>query len=246
MNKRKEEILKSIISDYIDRKAPVSSSILQKKHKFDLSTATLRNEMLDLEEEGFLEQPHTSAGRIPSDRGYRYYIDRLMKKRDIEGQEEYILKKKIVEYKNRYGETTKTITKILASETGGLAISTIIKKKEIYNCGISELLKEPEFSRSNDFCGVASLCDFIDDNIDRVSEVARDKEVQIYIGQENPLVEAENCSMVISNFKKGNDRGFIALVGPKRMKYDRNISLINYLVKVLAGGGFVFIFLVNL
>ena len=90
MDKRKEEILKSIISDYIDRKAPVSSSALQRKHNFDLSTATLRNEMFDLEEEGFLEQPHTSAGRIPSDRGYRYYIDNLMPDREIEGQEEYI------------------------------------------------------------------------------------------------------------------------------------------------------------
>jgi len=244
MDKRKEEILKSIISDYIDRKAPVSSSALQRKHNFDLSTATLRNEMFDLEEEGFLEQPHTSAGRIPSDRGYRYYIDNLMPDREIEGQEEYILKKKIIEYKNRYGEVTKTITKILASETGGLAISTIIKKKEIYNCGIAELLKEPEFSRSNDFCSVVSLCDFLDDNIDKVSEATKGKEVQIYIGQENPLIEVENCSMVISNFQKGNERGFIALIGPKRMKYDRNVSLINYLTKILSGGGFVFIILV--
>lgn len=245
MNKRKEEILKSIISDYIDRKAPVSSLALQKKNDFNLSSATLRNEMLDLEREGMLEQPHTSAGRIPSDRGYRYYIDHLMADREIEGQEEYILKKKIVEYKNRYGETTKTITKILASETGGLAISTVIKKKEIYNCGISELLKEPEFSRSEDFCGVVSLCDFIDDNIDRVSEVAKGREVKIYIGQENPIIETENCSMVISNFERDNERGFIALVGPKRMKYDRNVSLINYLAKILSGGGFVFIFFVQ-
>lgn len=245
MNKRKEEILKSIISDYIDRKAPVSSSALQKKNDFDLSSATLRNEMLDLEREGMLEQPHTSAGRIPSDKGYRYYIDNLMIDREIGGQEEYILKKKIVDYKNRYGETTKTITKILASETGSLAISTVVRKKEIYNCGISELLKEPEFEQVNDFCDVASLCDFIDDNIERVSEVTKGKEVQIYIGQENPIIEADNCSMVISNFKKGNEKGFIALVGPKRMKYDRNVSLINYLSKILSSGGFVFIFFVQ-
>lgn len=245
MNKRKEEILKSIISDYIDRKAPVSSSALQKKNDFDLSSATLRNEMLDLEREGFLEQPHTSAGRVPSDKGYRYYIDRLMKQRNIEGQEEYILKKKIVEYKNKYGETTKTVTKILASETGNLAISTVIKKREIYNCGMTELLKEPEFEKVNDFCNIASLCDFIDDNLDKVNETTKgNKEVQIYVGQENPIIEVDNCSMVISNFEKGREKGFIALVGPKRMKYDKNISLINYLTKILSSGGFVFIFLV--
>lgn len=245
MNKRKEKILKALIGDYIDRKAPVSSLALQRKHGFDLSSATLRNEMLDLEREGMLEQPHTSAGRIPSDQGYRYYIDNLLDQREIEGQEEYILKKKIVEYKSKYGQSTKTITKILASETGNLAISTVIKKRETYNYGISELLKEPEFGQAKEFCNVASICDFIDDNIDKMSGVTQGKEVQIYVGRENPIIEAENCSMVISNFEKGREKGFIALVGPKRMRYDRNVSLINYLVKILASGGFVFIFLVQ-
>jgi heat-inducible transcriptional repressor len=79
LGERKLQILQAIIEDYITTGEPVGSRTIAKKYGIGISPATIRNEMADLEEMGYLEQPHTSAGRIPSDRGYRLYVDRLIK-----------------------------------------------------------------------------------------------------------------------------------------------------------------------
>jgi heat-inducible transcriptional repressor len=78
LDKRKNLILKVVTDDYIESAEPVGSRTIARKYELGLSPATIRNEMADLEEEGYLEQPHTSAGRIPSEQGYRYYVDTLM------------------------------------------------------------------------------------------------------------------------------------------------------------------------
>lgn len=78
LDERKEKILAAIVTDFIDTAEPVGSRTISKKYDIGFSSATIRNEMSDLEEMGYIVQPHTSAGRIPTDVGYRYYVDRLM------------------------------------------------------------------------------------------------------------------------------------------------------------------------
>lgn len=84
MNERKRKVLEALIEDYIATAEPVGSRTLARKYELGVSSATIRNEMADLEELGFLEQPHTSAGRVPSDKGYRYYVDQLMKRPSLD------------------------------------------------------------------------------------------------------------------------------------------------------------------
>lgn len=87
LDDRKRSILRAIIDDYIDTAEPIGSRTIARKHELGLSSATIRNEMADLEEMGYLAQPHTSAGRVPSDKGYRLYVDNLMKLRDLSDEE---------------------------------------------------------------------------------------------------------------------------------------------------------------
>ena len=87
MDERKKKILQAIIDDYIDTAEPIGSRTIARKHELGLSSATIRNEMADLEEMGYLAQPHTSAGRIPSDKGYRLYVDQLMQVYDLQDDE---------------------------------------------------------------------------------------------------------------------------------------------------------------
>ncbi|HHW48158.1 MAG TPA: heat-inducible transcription repressor HrcA [Clostridiaceae bacterium] len=87
LDNRKRRILQAIVDDYIDTAEPVGSRTIARKHELGLSSATIRNEMADLEEMGYLEQPHTSAGRIPSDKGYRYYVDELMQVKELTEEE---------------------------------------------------------------------------------------------------------------------------------------------------------------
>ena len=87
LDERKKNILESVIKDYVETAEPVGSRAVVKKHKLKISAATVRNEMADLEEMGYLEQPHTSAGRIPSESGFRYYVDCMMEKERLCNEE---------------------------------------------------------------------------------------------------------------------------------------------------------------
>ncbi|WP_264842080.1 heat-inducible transcriptional repressor HrcA [Caldinitratiruptor microaerophilus] len=88
MDERKNRVLQAVIDDYVATAEPVGSRTIARKYRLGVSPATIRNEMADLEELGYLEQPHTSAGRVPSDRGYRYYVDCLMEVREVSAEEE--------------------------------------------------------------------------------------------------------------------------------------------------------------
>jgi heat-inducible transcriptional repressor len=91
LNERKKQILKAVVINYIKTAEPVGSRTVARAHRMGLSSATIRNEMADLEEMGYLAQPHTSAGRVPSQLGYRYYVDHLMEKDDLSSAEEQAL-----------------------------------------------------------------------------------------------------------------------------------------------------------
>ena len=95
MDSRKEKILEAVVLDYIETAEPVGSRTISKKYDLGVSSATIRNEMADLEEMGLIVQPHTSAGRIPTDTGYRLYVDRLMKNQlqEVDQTKDFLLKR---------------------------------------------------------------------------------------------------------------------------------------------------------
>jgi len=106
MNHRKKQILMAIIHDYVDTAEPVGSRTIARKYNLGVSPATIRNEMADLEESGYIKQPYTSAGRIPSERGYRYYVDYLMKVEELSEQEIKLIQR---EYKTKVREIAEVI-----------------------------------------------------------------------------------------------------------------------------------------
>ncbi|HOB11727.1 MAG TPA: heat-inducible transcriptional repressor HrcA [Syntrophomonadaceae bacterium] len=95
LDERKRQILQSIIKDYVETAEPVGSRAVVRKHDLKISAATVRNEMADLEEMGYLEQPHTSAGRIPSEQGFRYYVDCMMENESLSEEQIEELRKAI-------------------------------------------------------------------------------------------------------------------------------------------------------
>ena len=114
LDERKRKILKAIIQTYLDTGEPVGSRTISKYTDLNLSSATIRNEMSDLEELGYILQPHTSAGRIPSDMGYRLYVDELMKEKEQEVSE---IKEVMIEKTDRMEKVLKQVVKVLASNT---------------------------------------------------------------------------------------------------------------------------------
>ena len=114
LDERKRKILKAIIKTYLETGEPVGSRTISKDTDLNLSSATIRNEMSDLEEMGYIIQPHTSAGRIPSDAGYRLYVDELMEEKK---QEVAQIQEMMIEKTDRMEKVLKQVVRILASNT---------------------------------------------------------------------------------------------------------------------------------
>jgi heat-inducible transcriptional repressor len=117
LDERKRKILESIIKDYVETAEPVGSRAVVKKHELKISAATVRNEMADLEDMGYLEQPHTSAGRIPSEKGFRYYVDYMMEKEILSEQEIELLQKLITESLQDWGDVVQGIGQFISQVT---------------------------------------------------------------------------------------------------------------------------------
>lgn len=228
MEKRQEKILAAVVEEYTNSAIPVGSKVLVEKYGFKISPATIRNDMNELEKEGYLHQPHTSAGRIPTDKGYRYFVSEIMPEQKLSLAEQKKMQAEMLKLKAQNNRISRTTAKLLASLSGSLAITG--EKKDIYDFGIRELLENPEFREIDEFCKVAETLDYIDENIDAILGKVKDGETKIFIGKENPIKEISNCSMVVSPYKtKSGERGLLAIIGPKRMKYAKNKSLLDYM-----------------
>ena len=117
LDKRKKEILQAVIDEYINTAEPVSSSTLVKKYGLDYSSATVRNELAELENIGYLDKPHTSAGRVPSEKGYRFYVDELLNEEEISIEEIKYIQTKLSTKVNEIEELTKIATTTLSEIT---------------------------------------------------------------------------------------------------------------------------------
>lgn len=240
MNKRQQEILAVVIEEYTNSAVPVGSKILVEKYGFDLSPATIRNDMAKLEEEGFLHQPHISAGRIPTDKGYKYFVEKIMGDQELSLADQKKLQAELLKLKAQHQRLSRTTAKLLSGMSGNLAISTM--EKDFSDFGIRELLEKPEFQEVDEFCKVVEALDYIDENVDFILKNVKEGETKIFIGKDNPIKGIPNCSMVVSPYKtKSGDRGVLAIIGPKRMKYAENKSLIDYVKKLLSVSAVIFI-----
>lgn len=245
MEARLQKILSAIIEEYTNSAIPVGSKVLVEKYGFDFSPATIRNDMQELEEMGFLYQPHISAGRIPTDKGYRFFVEEIMKDQKLSMAEQKKLQAEILKLKAQNTRLNRTTAKLLSSFSGNLAISG--QEKDFYDFGMSELLTKPEFQEIDEFCRVAEVLDYIDENIDSILAQVKDNETKIFIGKENPIKEISNCSMVVSPYKtKEGERGVLAIIGPKRMKYAKNKSLLDYVRKLISPAAVILIVISHL
>lgn len=234
---RQDEILKIIVQEYSDTAIPVSSSLMQNKYNLNYSSATLRSEMARLEDLGFLIQPHISSGRIPSDKGYRYFIDNLLSRSKTDLDYQKRLELELLKLKTKNARLERTTAKLLASMSDCLAITGVIDKNEYFDFGMHHLLDDPELKNQDDLAKLILALDLIDENLDKILVKIKDGETKIFVGEENPIREVKNCSMIVSPYKrKDGEQGLLAIIGPKRMQYDKNKSLIE-LVRNFLGKG---------
>jgi len=241
LNERKQKILNAIVRDYQHSAEPVGSRNLSRKYLPDLSPATIRNEMADLEEEGFIKQPHTSAGRIPTDRGYRFYVDRLMRAMRPTHREEEIVKNTINRSQN-IDEVLHQTAKLLSHTLDYTAVVVNHgSHRRIFSSGTSNLLHQPEFRNLSHMERILELLEEEEMLFEIMEEYTSPEEVIIKIGSENKYKQVKDCSVIVSSFDVDDEPiGEISIIGPTRMYYSKAASLIDYVAKelsrVLSGG----------
>jgi len=233
-DKRKKDILTSAINRYIQEAIPVASDDIAED--FDLSSATIRNVFADLEEDGFLTHPHTSGGRIPTNKGYRYYVDFLLSQIDlVDTEKEQIVKeyKKEIKRLEDALEKTSEVISIITHYTG--MVSFLEWQDKLFYKGMSLVLEQPEF---RDYEKMCLLIKMIEDKKRLIDIINRDfsGNVKVYIGEELGVPEMDNCSLIVSSYQfKDKPSGRIAVLGPKRMKYKHTISALEYISDILQG-----------
>jgi heat-inducible transcriptional repressor len=235
MNIRQQKIFGAVIEEYTNTAVPVASELIVKKYNLKVSPATIRNDMNKLEEEGLLYQPHISSGRIPTDKGYRYFVEEIMKDKELSREDQQKLQRELLKLKAQNKRLTKTTAKLLSVLSGNLAVSGIPLKDEFAEFGMRDLLDQPEFKKLDEVCRLAEIMDSIDVNVDKLAKGMKVGETKIFIGKENPVLQMPDCAMMVSPYKlKSGEKGVLALIGPKRMRYAKNKSLLEYMKKILS------------
>lgn len=222
LSERQEKILCAIVEQHAEVAVPVGSSLLAKV--FNVSSATIRAEMADLEKKGFIHQPHTSAGRVPTDKGYRYYVNQLTQKESSpDGRGEKALTAR-VDSGGLPERTIRNAVDTLVELTHNLGLATI--DQQLYMSGLSNLFGQPEFMNSNQVQQVASLLDNLEPWL---REAAPNKPLSVYIGHENPIGRSAGASLIISRFRSPySDRSYIGVLGPTRQQYKDVMGLVRF------------------
>ena len=229
---RRRAVLCSTINRYIKRAVPVSSEDISQE--FNLSSATIRNIFSELEENGYLMHTHTSGGRIPTNKGYRYYVDFLLSQMELLDDEKNRVVKEYQGKINRFEDALETTSEIISEITRCTSIVSFLESQDrVFYKGISLILEQPEFQDHQKLCLIIKM---IEDKEQLLNVINRDfsGKVGVYIGEEMGCPEVNNCSIVVSNYSLNNKlMGKLAVLGPARMEYRHVISTLEYVSGVL-------------
>ena len=233
-HQRKDIILEMVIRHYIRTTIPVSSAFIAEEYEQDISSATIRNIFGELEDDGYLTHPHTSAGRVPTERGYRYYVDFLMQEIELLDDERRRIRKEYERGVEEFEALAERTTQVIAETTRCMSLVMIDGRPHHYICRGMNYLAEAVGAHS--LQKMVAILKALEEK-DRVLAVLRrdlDRRIKIYIGQETDCVAFEDCAMAVSRFESRRGlTGRIAVLGPVRMDYSRVVSTLEYVAKLM-------------
>lgn len=224
MEERSKNLLCQIIREYVKNALPVGSKMLEAKSRLGVSSATIRNEMAALEHEGYITQPHTSAGRVPTQKGYQFFLEQCQpgKVSDKEAKEiSQLLKQSSA---GQLEIKIKELAKKLAQFSQG-AVVIGFSEDDFYYTGLSNLFAQPEFQDPEVIYDLGLVIDHLDQAMNQI--FAEIKEIKVLIGSQNPF--GQQCGVVLSAWQISNQTGIMGILGPMRMDYEKNLGLLNFI-----------------
>ncbi|MCA9406409.1 MAG: hypothetical protein KC684_07725 [Candidatus Omnitrophica bacterium] len=224
---RRDTILGLTVNQYIRTVSPVSSKFIAQQSRLDLSPATIRNILAELEEDGYLTHPHTSAGRVPTQKGYRYYVDYLMREIQLLEDEKARIKSQYQKATQELEELLDKTSEVLSNTTHYTSIVSIEGGNQIFLRGTNFVVDYPDYQDVRKIRDILAALERKEQLLEIINKDLA-KKIDILIGHEMAYSKMENCSMVISEFRLREARGRIAILGPTRMDYERVVSALEY------------------
>lgn len=224
MLERHHKLLGEVVRSYVKEAEPVGSKALEAR--LGVSSATIRNDMAALEEEGYLHQPHTSAGRIPTTKGFQFYLDNLMQAKEPKISEQKTLRE-ILRRQSEAETGAKELARVLAAISQGAALLAF-SDDHTYYTGLANLFQQPEFADVSMVREIGQVVDHLDDGLRQLLPIASHR-VDVRLGDKNPL--GQDCAIIYTRFTFYKHPLFIGLLGPVRMDYEANIGRLNYVTQ---------------
>lgn len=231
---RQTQLLKVIVDEYIETAEPVGSESLDKKHNLGVSPATIRNEMVALTKLGYLKQPHTSAGRIPTSIAMKFYIDQLMEEKQMSVVDEVKAKEDVWDSRKNIDRLLDEATRALASQTRSLAVAGLRDEDKkggdrFWQAGHSYIFHNPEFKDAGVCESLFSLFDESEKMERLFFEISAPTSLMdVLFGEELGWPELTPTSIIATHFNVKGKPGALAVIGPARVSYPTVIPVLRY------------------
>lgn len=230
---RQTQILKALIDEYIETADPIGSLSLEKKFDLGISSATIRNEMVDLTKTGYLRQPHTSAGRVPTPQAMKFYIDQLMEEKQMSIVDEVKAKEEIWDARRDFDKFMEETTHVLADKTKSLTIAAM-EDGDVWSSGYSFVFDNPEF-------GDIEICQQLFgllEEYQRLHEIFFERisgipPLEVLFGEDLGWRYFEPVGIVVSRFQAKGKNGAIGVIGPFRLNYPYVIPTVRYVSNLI-------------
>jgi heat-inducible transcriptional repressor len=232
LTERQIQIIKTIVEEFTETAEAVGSVTLENKYRLGVSPATLRNEMATLEEKGFLTQAHTSAGRIPTPMAIKFYVNELMKEKDLSVAEEVNVKSRVWDHRYNRDDLLREATKVLSERTKALCVA-MTDEGQMYHAGYANIFNEIEFQ---DFATAKEVFYLLDQNqrlLDVFNRAGNNSPIHILVGDEMGITLLKPASCVFADLNIGGHRGSLGIIGSSRQEYDRNIPFVRYIANLV-------------
>lgn len=238
LSPRKEKIFRAIIESFISTARPVGSKTLIIHYRMNVSPATVRNDMLFLEKCGYICQPHTSAGRIPTQTGYRLYVDEMI---DLEKEKirdetiSYLTEIKKAHLLEKQRERIYDAVSLISRAVHNLSFATVPGQEKTFYLGLAQTLKQPEFiEQPLQASQVIEILEESNHFTKTLESLDIDDQIRIFIGKENILPEIASCSLIVTRYRFKDEQGYIGILGPTRMNYALNTLVLEEIKKMLS------------
>lgn len=235
---RRDQILQAILESFLTSAEPVGSKSIVEEFGLDVSAATVRNEMAKLEEAGLIVQPHTSAGRIPTAKGWRFFVDQMLEDRIALQQERSLalFEEARAQYiTNKVKERLHDAVSVLSKVTKNVCFATIPENHRTFYVGLSSILQQPEFAMN--MASASQVVEVLEQNfLMQLSDLEVGNEVKIFIGEENFLPQIQSCSLLALRYQYLGHEGVIGILGPMRMEYAHNTVLLRRAQRMIEEG----------